>query len=227
MIDIHSHILPLVDDGSTSLNSSIEMLKSIVDAGVTDAILTPHYRGKFNTSKEEIRARFLEFQQAVRDIPVNLYLGREIYVEDGILNRVFEGEFLTLNDSKYVLLEFDYYDRYDVVEAVYMTKNKGLIPIVAHIERYEYLTIDDAYEIKGLGGLIQINASSLDKKCSKVYYKRVKELIKEDLVDFVASDCHEFRKNCLKYAHKKIEKKFGKTKAQDLFYNNALKIIKD
>ena len=227
MIDIHSHILPLVDDGSTSLNSSIQMLKELAEAGVTDLIVTPHYRGKFNLAKEEIRAKFLEFQQTVREIPVNLYLGREIYVEDGMLKRVFEGEFLTLNNTKYILLEFDYYIRYDIVEAVYMARNKGLIPIVAHIERYEYLTIDDAFEIKSLGGLIQVNASSLHKRCNKLYYKRVKELIKEDLVDFVASDCHEFRKNYINYAFKKVQKRFGKEKAQNLFYNNALSIIKD
>lgn len=228
MIDIHTHILPAVDDGSKSIESSLAMLKDLSASGVTDAILTPHYRGKYVADKETIIKEFAKFKEIAKDIDINLYLGREIYCNRESLNLLTEGKLLTLNGTKYVLLEFHYYNRSDIVEAVYTAKTRGFIPIVAHIERYEYLdfkNLDDIFEIKSLGGLIQVNASSLSKKGDKTYNKRVKRLLKFDLVDFIASDCHDFRPIVIGEVRKTVEKRYGKERAIKLFDTNALPII--
>ena len=226
MIDIHSHILPYVDDGSKGKESSIKMLKDLCDIGVTDLFLTPHYRGKYNLEKNQILEIFNQFKEDAKDIPINLYVGREINIDNESIEKFFKGELLSLNGTKYVLIEFHYHNYFDIVEAVYMLVNKGYIPIVAHPERYEYLELEDIEEIKSIGGLIQINASSLIRKFDKGRYKIAKRLIKEDLVDFVASDHHDFRALYRADAKKVVEKKFGKDVAEDLFYNNPMKIIK-
>ena len=228
MIDIHTHILPLVDDGSKSIENSLRMLNELSANGVTHAFLTPHYRGKYVANKEVLKTEFEKFKSTAKDIPINLYLGREIYCDRESLNLLSEGKLLTLNGTKYALLEFHYYNRADIVDAVYTAKTRGFIPIVAHIERYEYLDfkdLDDVFEIKSLGGLIQVNASSLVKKADKTYFKRVKRLLRFDLVDFVASDCHDFRPIRIGEARKFIEKRYGKDRAVKLFDTNALPII--
>ena len=225
MIDIHTHILPAIDDGSKSIENSIKMLNDLYADGVTDAILTPHYRGEYDCSKEDLIKRFTEFKSLVKDVPINLYLGQEIYVDREALNLLTAGELLTLNNSKYVLLEFHYFEKADIVEAVYVAKVRGFIPIVAHVERYEYLDFDDVFEIKSLGGLIQVNATSLVNKENKAYFKRVKKLLKYDLVDFIASDCHDFRPIRIGEVRKIVERKYGKELSKRVFVTNALKII--
>ncbi len=228
MIDIHTHILPTVDDGSRSTENSIKMLQDLSACGVTDVILTPHYRGKYVEDKSVLMEEFEKIKLLSKDIPINLYLGQEIYFNTESMNRLSAGELLTLNGTKYILLEFHYYNYSDIVEAVYVAKARGFIPIIAHIERYEYLDFKDLYEIfeiKNLGGLIQINASSLVKRADKTYMKRVKRLLRNDLVDFIASDCHDFRPIRIGEARKIVEKRYGKNTAEKLFDTNALSII--
>ena len=225
MIDIHSHILQAVDDGSISIEQSLEILKEEEIQGVTDVILTPHYRADYLTDREVIENNFAELKEAVknRGINVNLYLGQEIYIFSDLVNALKDGKLLSMNGTKYVLVEFSMKHPMDVAETVYMLIRNGYIPIVAHIGRYFYVDIDTAREVKELGGLIQINASSL---CRSFRFKRkAMNLIKHGLVDFVASDVHAARKNDMKKAYQMISKKFGAETADKLFTETAKKII--
>ncbi len=226
MIDIHTHLLPLVDDGSVSVENSLQMLKTLYESGVKHVILTPHYRGKYVASKKNLMEKFSEFKNLAQDIPVELYLGQEIFTDKKALDELTRGELLTLNESKYVLLEFDFYNKCDIVESVYVAKIRGFIPIVAHPERYTYLTIDDLVEIKEIGGLVQINADSITKNANKLVKKRAKIMLKNNVVDFIASDSHDFRPIVIQEAKSIIEKKYGKQMAEKLFETNAIKIIK-
>lgn len=227
MTDIHSHVLPCVDDGSESNEDSVAILKEEAAQGVKNVILTPHYRPPFLKEKSELKERFESFKKFVKEqgVDVNLYLGQEIYVREKTVSLLNEGKLLTLNDTKYVLAEFSTSHRSDVTEAVYGLTINGYIPIVAHIERYSYLGVSDAEEIKSLGGLIQVNAASVMGKPRGEYRKRVKKLIKAGLVDFVASDVHFVRKNYMRDAYRYVEKKFGESQAEKLFFTNAEKII--
>ena len=225
MIDIHSHILHSVDDGSRNVAQSLAMLKEEENQGVTDVVLTPHYRADYLPKNGDIRLKFDELKQCAEQsgIRVNLYLGQEIFSFEGVADALKDGKVFTMNGSKYVLVEFSSKHVDDIPETVYMLVTNGYIPIVAHIGRYFYANIETAREIKELGGLIQINASSI---CGPFVYKRkALAFIKAGLADFVASDVHYNRKNYMLKAYKKVEKKFGKETADKLFTENAKAII--
>ena len=221
MIDIHAHILHGVDDGSRNLEQSLAMLIEEEKQGVTDVVLTPHYRADYLTKSDKIRSKFLELKTFAeqKGVKIKLHLGQEIYAFSDIVKAIKDGKVLTINDGKHVLVEFSLKHFNDISETVYVLKENGFIPIVAHIGRYFYANRETAKEVKEIGGLIQINANSL---CGSFVYKRKAfALIKAGLVDFVASDVHYSRKNLMQKAYKKVEKKFGKETADKLFTENA------
>ena len=228
MIDIHSHVLPFVDDGSDELQKSLAMLRKSESAGITDLILTPHYRHKYNESVEKLKSEFESFNRIKNDegINVNLYLGQEIYYKPQTKKLLQEGRLLSLNDTEYVLIEFRFDEFCDIAEAVYELATAGYVPIVAHAERYRYFSIVNAEEVKSLGGLIQINASSINGFLGHRCKKRTKNLFKNGLVDFVASDAHYNRKNNMTKAYAWVKRKYGQQTAEKVFMLNAEKIIK-
>ena len=227
MIDIHTHILPEVDDGSTNLDSSIAMLSECVKQGTTDIILTPHYRKEYKLKANELKEKFNKFKDCVAKsgFAVNLYLGQEVFIEKDYKTLFNDKSILSINDGKYVLIEFDYNVKRDVTEVVYDLTRMGYTPIIAHIERYINYDVDLAAEVKELGGFIQINAESLVGKQKRAFGKKVKRLLKEDLVDFIASDYHFDRENYLEKAQTYVKKKYGEERAQKIFIENAKKII--
>ena len=225
MIDMHSHILPAVDDGSGSNEHSLAMLKEAERQGINKIVLTPHYRADYLPSSERLQTKFAEFKAfaAENGILAELYLGQEIYAFDGLVKALNSGKVLSVNGTKYVLVEFSLRQATDIAETVYMLVSHGYVPIVAHIERYGYADIFTAKEVKEIGGLIQVNAGSVCR--SLLHRRKVFELIREGLVDFVASDVHYKRVNHMRAAYEKILKKFGRETADKLFTENAEKII--
>lgn len=225
MIDIHSHILHCVDDGSHNMEQSLAMLSEEARQGVTDVVLTPHYRADYLTKTDNILAKFSELKTRAEQAGINvkLYLGQEIFAFEDIVKAIKEGNVLTINGGKHVLVEFSLKHVSDISETVYVLKENGFIPIVAHIGRYFYANVQTAREVKELGGLIQINAKSV---CgSFIYRRKAFAMIKAGLVDFVASDVHHNRKNLMQKAYKKVERKFGKATADKLFTENAKAIL--
>lgn len=227
MIDIHTHILHEVDDGSSSLSSSVEMAKNLRLEDVDCVILTPHLRGGYVASEDELVCKFNLLKQELEkeEIDLDLYLGQEIYVTKDYKAQIKEGRALSLNKSKYILCEFDFKKECDISDIVYEIKTMGYKPIVAHFERYTYADLDMALDIKECGGYIQLNAGSIVSPVDGKQKKLIKNLFKEDLVDFVASDVHEFRAPCMQRAYSLVEKKFGEQTAKKVFIENAKKII--
>ena len=228
MIDIHTHILPFVDDGSEDEKTSLEMLKLLKKEGVTDVILTPHYRGKYRPSPAKLKGAFEKFNQlkTENNIDVNLYLGEEIFDLIDFASTKLGKRTITLNDSKFVLIEFPYFSACDIVEHAYNVYTFGLVPIIAHVERYEYITFDLVQELKSVKALIQVNASSVVGKAPKFSRKITKKLLKHRLVDFVASDIHDGREPCLQKAYKLVKRRYGFNYANKIFNENAKEIIK-
>lgn len=178
MIDIHTHILPNIDDGSKSIDESVMMLEKEIKDGINTVVLTPHFRN----NKELIIKRFNEFIKNI-NLDINLLLGSEIHYEKNTLDLLKRDELLTINNTKYLLIEFSpYEDKNTIKKTLYNICVNGYHPIFAHAERCA-LDIKDYEEIKRDGTLIQVNVSSLK-------IKLVKKLIKNNLVDFIASDCH-------------------------------------
>lgn len=228
MIDIHSHIIYDVDDGSSSIEASISLIKNEIENGVTDIICTPHYRqSMFETSLEKIKENFLELKKQIKNYDVNLYLGQEIYVKSyNILKEHLQNKrVLTINNTNYLLLEFSYTHEIDISEIVYNLQLNGYKVIIAHIERYEYIDINKIEELKSMGALIQINASSVIGKEGLKLKSKCKKYLKNNVVSFVSSDIHESRKNYMMKAFNFIKKHYGLEMANNLFNENAKILI--
>ena len=228
MVDIHSHILPMIDDGSTSALESISLLKEEYNKGVTDVIFTPHYRkGEFEYSKTEILEKFENFKKSIeneKDIP-SIYIGQEVFCDDTIYSLIESKQIVALNNKDKILVEFNYTTTTDIADYVYNIKMYGYTPIVAHIERYSYIDKYAVIAIRENGGLIQVNANTIVGKLGKNAQVFVLRLIKDGLVDFVSSDIHYGRENLLLEAYNIVKKKFGEKVANNLFTENAQKYI--
>lgn len=228
MVDIHSHVLPQVDDGSTSLNSSLQMIKTLIDMGVTDLFLTPHYMRLRNylSTYENNQLVFANFKEEVKNagLKINLFLGNEIYYTIDAIKYLKNNVVTTMGGSKKILVEFSMTEpEEDIADAIHNIKSAGYIPIIAHPERYQYITsLDDYALMHQMGALIQINAHSVVGKYGLNTQKLCFKLIKLGLVDFVASDIHEFRTNYLKEAYDIILKKFGKDITNRIFNNQSV-----
>lgn len=225
MIDVHSHVIPCVDDGCSSLEKAIELLTAAKEEGIDRMVCTPHFRqGQFTENREVIEQAFHALAEN-NPTGVELFLGQEITVDKTSERLLKEGELLTMNGSEYVLLEYPYYERFDIATSVYELSLLGFKPIVAHAERYEYLTLCDCGEILSSGGLIQINASSLFLGRFASPKKRATEMLDSDCVSFVASDVHFFRSYNMKKAKEYVKKRYGEERAAALFQANAEKIL--
>jgi len=214
MIDMHNHVLFGVDDGCATLEESIAMIEQAVKVGVTDLIVTPHFapmRG-FVADRSTIDANFVQMNDAVREhnLPISLYLGREIDEVSDIETLLAEATVQTMNNTKYVLVDFGM-KKADIDEYVYELVIRGYKPIIAHPERYNYITdTDEFHRWRQTGALLQINATSLFHPKNKLVKKHVQYLLKHGLVDMVGSDCHKNPRNYDDFAKaiKTVQKKY-------------------
>ncbi|AUD64513.1 hypothetical protein BK011_02030 [Tenericutes bacterium MZ-XQ] len=220
MIDIHTHILPNVDDGSKDLETSIQMIEKEIEQGVTDIVLTPHVQSrvtKANTAKRKAQFEMLKAEVSNLGLAVNLHLGAEIMYHSHIETDFSKYQF---GAHKYVLIEFSTKAESPIEDVCYDVMAMGYQVIVAHIERYNYLTIEDIEKIKLSGALIQVNASAIlniDKLANK---KTVKKLIKLNLIDIIATDTHNMDKRPPNLLEAKTYlKKYYDQDALDLLFN--------
>ncbi len=211
MIDIHTHIVPGVDDGSPDLETSIAMIKHEINIGVTEIICTPHHiYSRYEKSVEEIKKQFKLLEDEVKklNLPIQLYLGQEICYthREDILGMLKEGKLLTLNNTNRVLLEFSFHrEPEDLLDIIYNFNVNGYEIIIAHVERYEWMDYSKVVALKNEGAKIQINSNSYLGMTSWHEKRFVKKLLKHNLVDFVASDTHSFRPSTLDKSYKKIK----------------------
>ena len=166
MIDIHSHILYGIDDGSKTIEESILILKKCEQEGMKKIVLTPHYMENTNynkNNKEKIKL-FNNLKEEInkQNINIDLYLGNEVYANENILELIEKEEILTINNSRYLLIEFPLLnENLNDINIIYNLKLSNIIPIIAHPERYEYITIEKIKQYINMGALIQINKDSL------------------------------------------------------------------
>lgn len=216
MIDIHTHVIPYLDDGSPNLETSLEMIKHEIAIGVKEIYCTPHHiYHRYEKSVEEIKKNFQLLKDAVEkeNLPIKLHLGQEICYthRENTLEMLSKGELLTLNNTNRILLEFSFTrEPEDILDIIYNFNIKGYEVIIAHVERYEWMTLDKVKALKNEEAKIQINSNSILGLTGGKEKRFVKKLLKLDLVDYVASDTHSFRPSTL-------DKSFKKIKNPDLF----------
>lgn len=226
MIDTHCHMLPGVDDGAKDEVMALAMIEKSLNEGVTHILLTPHVR-KYNDAKMlEQRRIFTQLKQTVeaKGLPISLYLGREVYFKDNLLDHVTK---LAIDGSDYILVEFSTSMEQNIDETVFNLRVSKLKPIIAHVERYPYLKKTDYAQIRATGALLQVNAGAIAGLEGFGKRRLVKYLLKNQLVDIVASDAHNLsnRKPNLKKAYLRVSKKYGKAYADLIFLENPKKII--
>lgn len=229
MIDIHSHILPNVDDGSESLSESLELVKEAIKLGISDIVLTPHF--EITPARMipgvNIKEQFDLFCEEVKkeNLQVNLYLGNEVTNDDNLLEVLKVRKDLSLNNSKYLLLELDFYSLdLDIGEYIYELSLLGYHVIIAHVERYIYTNYKYVEMLVNEGALIQVNANALVSKDSEMK-KMIFKLIKNNKVHFISSDVHYGRENKMLEAYQVVAKKFNKDIANKLFIENPRKVL--
>ncbi|MBQ8923529.1 MAG: protein tyrosine phosphatase [Lachnospiraceae bacterium] len=233
MIDIHNHTLFGVDDGSKDIEQSKRMLEIAYKEGIRGIILTPHYNPyRWQNKVSDLMIRFNQLNAFCMDkySDMKLYLGNELYYGKDTLKHLDSGMAMTMAQGKYVLAEFSTAVSFsDIRHAIMDIQQSGYYPIIAHVERYECLLKNTDYidEMIELGAFIQVNASSVLGEHGRLEKKFVRELLKHECVDFVATDAHRdnMRVPLLKKCADYIVRHYGAEYAFKMFIDNPFHII--
>lgn len=234
-IDIHTHILPGVDDGAADLQEACRLIQAAWQDGTRTLLLTPHWRGVSKTkSTDQLRQTYSLLCQTVAEIlpEMKLYLGTEIHYETAVSDQLLEGSALPLNGSQYVLMDFwSGALRSQIIMGVSEILGCGFTPIIAHVERYGVFQKDTTLsdEILEMGALIQLNAASIMGDYGFKLKRLCHRLLKAQKVHFVASDAHNEKKRppLLKACYLRICRKYGQAYADKLFCENPQAVIEN
>lgn len=193
--DIHSHIIPGIDDGSKSMGESIALLKEFEKLGYKKLITTPHIMDKaYNNSKESILLHLEELKSECKkeNIKITIEAAAEYYVDEGFLKLLEKGELLAIDDE-YILFETSYTNRpVDLESVIYNIKMAGYKPLFAHPERYKYIKNPEKEfsELKEQGSLFQVNLNSFAGYYGKRAKKNAEYLNESSMINFLGSDVH-------------------------------------
>ena len=233
MIDIHSHILPGIDDGAESLADSIKMVEELASQGVTDIIATPHYVDEtiYMSSRRENAKLLDELQHTLshEGIDVRLHLGNEIYICKNIDKLILFNRIAPLADSEYLLVELPMSGEYSGFEDILQDlMRKDYKIILAHPERYTAMQEDFGIleRIVGMGVLLQCNTGSFIRQYGKHAEKTAVKLAKNGMIFALGSDVHHIRGNeDIKQAIKKLRKYYTANELHKVLIQNAQEIV--
>ncbi len=194
--DIHSHLLPGIDDGSPDVDTSIHLLRGLSQAGIHDFICTPHiisdmYRNTPETISKALS--ILEEACAANNLNVKLSAAAEYMVDDGFISKLENGEKLLTLEKNYLLIEFPYYTLPSrLSEITFQILSNNYNPVLAHPERYHYYHKDFEvfFKLKEAGFLLQVNLLSITGYYGKLVAKAAKFILENDLASFVGTDLH-------------------------------------
>ena len=197
MIDMHSHIINGIDDGSKSIEMTINMLKKAEQSGTTDIIATPHFmRGRFEVEYNEVLKKVEELKGISREnnIDINIYAGQEVYYSRNLLEYYNDKIIGTINNSKYMLIELPMleFNIEEVINTIYELQIRGITPIIAHPERYKPF-IKKPSMINALikeGMLFQLNAGSIAGDFGKDVKKIATKYLEHNIYSVIGSDAH-------------------------------------
>lgn len=233
MIDIHSHIIPNVDDGSQNMSTTIEMLKKAASSGTDKIIATPHFcrgYGECYYSEVKEKVKLLNEIAAKEKINIEIYHGQEIYYHDNILMDFKENIIGTINDTKYMLIELPMNDYSDnVFDVLYELKVRGIKLILAHPERYRFI-IENPININRFINedfLFQLNSGSISGVFGKHVKKTAEILLNNNVYDFIGSDAHNLnsRDTDMSSGLRIINSKNGQY--INKFNENGMRLLKD
>ena len=234
MIDFHNHILPNIDDGSKSIEMSINMLKEAEYQGITDVVNTVHFQHPKMDGKKvtyDLILKEVEKLQEILDnkgIKIKIHLGSEVFFLPNLVN-LKENPICTIGNGKYMLIEFEPNSLPEINRKIlFNLKMAGVVPIIAHPERYKkvqnHLTVIDEWIQTGC--LIQIEAGSLIGSFGVESRKTAIDIVKHRMCHLIGSDAHNDRGRnfCLKSGIKAVTE-ISNSNYADQLINNAYKVI--
>lgn len=216
--DIHSHLIPGIDDGSRSMDETIDLLKKFIDLGFKKVITTPHIMSDyFNNNKEIIYSGLEKVKEEIlkQKLDIQIEAAAEYYTDTVFQDLIEKKDLLTFGEN-YVLFELSFqYEPANVKEVIFELTSAGYQPVLAHVERYPYYINkwNKIEEYLDRGVLLQLNLNSLTGGYGKDIKKMAESYIEKDLISMIGSDCHRMdhllameslKKN--KYAHQIIQK---------------------
>ncbi len=196
MVDIHSHILPGIDDGAQTIETSTAILKKAEELGVENIIATPHFiYGKYENDFQSVVKAVEELNKAAEEegLKIKVFPGQEVFLDKQSDVLYKEGLIKGLNGTDYMLMEFPFDgDPLSALDIIYELKLLGVKPVLAHPERYmEIIRKPELInDFIAEGCLFQINAGSLAGKYGKDVLKLAGVFIQHGIIDFVGSDAH-------------------------------------
>ena len=235
MIDLHSHILPGIDDGAASFDDSVALVRELCNGGITEVFATPHYIDEtIYTSPRDANLKLVSDLQKRLDaegIPVKIHLGNEIYVNRGILNLLDAGEISSMEGSKYLLVELPMSGDFPGQTDIFLELIRaGYKVILAHPERYVSFQKDFSLitELVDMGVLLQCNIGSFVDQYGKAARKVAVKLAKGKMIFGVGTDIHHLRgEEFLPGATKKLSKYYNSEELEELLVGNPRKVLQN
>jgi len=198
-VDMHSHLIPGIDDGSKSMEESLELIKRLSSYGLQKIITTPHVMSEYYKNTPEIISMGLEdLRKAVKaeGISIEIEAAAEYYIDEILLEKIKDGKSLLTFGEKYILVETGFINKPQMLlETMFQLEMSGYKPILAHPERYQYLPADKGLleDLVDRNILFQVNLLSLTGFYGKPVKDFAESLLERDLVKFLGTDCHNVR----------------------------------
>lgn len=194
MVDIHSHVLPAVDDGARSLDESLDMLRLAAKTGTTDIVATPHANAEFPYDRSRIEDIYRLVRDKAKGI-INVHLASDFHLSYENLLRIQQDPFAyTINNHQYLMLELPDLLSFSIIrDGLTKLSNWGIVPVITHPERNISLQqdIEQVESFVRLGALIQVTAQSFTGRFGPVAKHAADSLLNAKMVHFVASDAHD------------------------------------
>ena len=194
--DMHSHILPEMDDGSKSVEMSLEIIEKLRAQNVKNICFTPHYYTNEESMQSFLKRRKESMDKLLPELPddINVCIGAEVYVTDYLFNNNDLSE-ICYGNSKYILCEFSFGSHFSerTMEWFYKLQSRGLKPVLTHIERYHHLMADEGLvqDLCDEDILIQTNVGAFKGFSQK---RKLLKYIKRGYIDIVGTDCHSLER---------------------------------
>lgn len=235
MIDMHTHILPNIDDGSKSIEETFNLIKEAKEAGFEAIVSTSHYiEDYYETNVAERRVWLSAISEKLKEanIDTSLYIGNEIYISDNIIELLEEGKAATINDTSYILFEMPLNAKpLNLYDVVYDMLQYKLVPILAHPERYSFIQEEPEIicDLIEKGVLMQANYASIIGTYGQKAQILVKKFLESNMLHFLGSDVHRQNTIYPKMHHilNELENIIGKEKLYELTTLNPSLVLQN
>jgi protein-tyrosine phosphatase len=233
--DIHSHIIPKVDDGCSNMQEALILINSSINNNVKNIILTPHFNPEKNPiKKQDFMKKIKKLNDLVKnkELEVKFYPGMEVRISPKITEFIKNKDYIVTlaNKNKYMLIELPFsHEPYELSKILFEIKLMKIIPILSHPERYDYLFDKIKYltKLHNEGLLMQVDNSSLVNSQTAPTFRRALKMLKLSIVDLIGSDCHYIKTRFSNFlpAYNKLIRIMGKEEADRIAINNPNKVL--